>query len=214
MLFRKIFGYDLVATTKLRIAKNTTLQDRRIKETVIDEDTGRRGETIVIFRRPQEIVIETRFRRECESGAELIIGIQFDGVVLCLVAGRELGVDHAQVRRLPVAQIRINVCDEAREVRDRIIRQRISIRHAIGGGRIERAHLATLTEIGAQATQKCAAIDGLLYQLAIDRQWDGRGGAKLLAAAQAVIVFGEMLPNQVSLKALAGLPTDGEAARP
>ena len=64
------------------------------------ERAGRRIETIVILGRPKEIIIEAGLRTEGERRRDMVVRIQFDGIVLGPVLRIERGFDDSQIARL------------------------------------------------------------------------------------------------------------------
>ncbi len=214
MLFDQIFRDDPVAAPKLRVAKDAVLQQLRIVVVMVHKNTGRRRKAVVVFRRPEEVVVEAGFRGQRQHGRDVVCRAQFECIVLCFIGWRQLGVDDAQIRVLLVAEIGIHIGHQVMKIRRHVIRQRISIRHAIGARIIERAHFAALAEIGPHAAEQCTAIDDLRHRLAVHREGAVVGGAKLLAAAQAIIVFREMFPDEIGLNIRRRFPADGQTARP
>src|SRR6185437_1089338 len=176
-----------------------------------------RVEPVVVFRRPEKIVVEAGLRRERQFGRKRVIRIQFDRVVLGLVDGIERGFDHAQIGRLGGAGIRIEVdgrIDRNANARQwRVIRKR----HAIGNlkrfRRIKRRGKTALTQIVigliSGNTIKPVVDDPSIYFVR-----NRRGLAQLLGGAHAVVVFGEMLPHHIDLQALDRLQAQRDAARP
>ncbi len=71
MFVRKIFGDNPVLATQLRIAEISVRLITMGEPGVLLKNSGRCVEPIVIFRGPQEVVVETGLRRERQRGVTL-----------------------------------------------------------------------------------------------------------------------------------------------
>src|SRR6185437_7092778 len=188
----------------------------------VEEATGLKGararvESVVVFRRPEKIVVEAGLRRERQFGRQRVIRIQFDRVVLGLVDGIERGFDHAQIGGLGGAGIGIEMdgrVDRNADPRQwRVIWKRYAVGNLKRFRRIKRRRKAALTQVVIGLIGGNAVIpvvdDPSIYLVRYRRRL-----AQLLGCAHAVVVFGEVLPHHIDLQPLDGLQAQRDAARP
>ncbi len=71
------------------------------------EGSGPGVEAVVVFRRPKIILAVTRLRRERQLWRDIVIGVQFERVVLCLVYRINGRFDCTQIGGLRCVRIRI-----------------------------------------------------------------------------------------------------------
>ncbi len=180
-------------------------------------------ETVVILRRPQEILVVAGRRIDREGRRNAPFRVQLQRVVFRLVGRIERRFDIAQIARLQFGGIGIamragetvdqRIADgkaEARADESAIIRQRQRIRHfecvgAVHGGR----HAALAEKFHADLTirtrRRRNAVYGVRPVVAF---------AKLLGAAQPVVAFLEMLPDEIGGDAFDRRPAQRGARRP
>src|SRR6185312_4016611 len=162
-------------------------------------------EPVVVFRRPQEIIVEARLRREGQVRCERVVRIHFDSIVLRLVNRIERGFDDTKIPRLRRARVRIEF--EIGFYRDidarkgRIVGESFTVRHSKGIARIKRSWKAAL----AQKMTRTIGSNTLNVRTRWISVYLRRNGvclAQLLRRAHAVVVFGEVLPHRGDLKSL------------
>ena len=64
------------------------------------ENVGRRVEAVIIFRGPEKIIVVARLRGEGQRGRDVVIGVEFQRIVLGVIARIDLRFDDAQIARL------------------------------------------------------------------------------------------------------------------